>query len=80
MASLEARKAQAQQTCRDNHGASGLLGVRELCDCLIEGWRDEMERAKPERLPALQGKISGLRDLLEEMTPRQNARAESDEN
>ncbi|MDQ7836032.1 MAG: hypothetical protein RDU24_11675 [Humidesulfovibrio sp.] len=80
MASLEARKAQALRVCRDSYGTHSILGVRELCDCLIEEKRDELEKVKPERFQALQGKILGLRELLEEMTPRQNAQAESDEN
>lgn len=73
MASLEARKATVLGTCRDNYGSTGVLGVRELCECLIEGWHDDMERAKPERFQVLQGKIQGLRELLESIKPQQPA-------
>lgn len=77
---LEERKALALRTCRDNFGTSAVLGVRELCECLVESWRDELERAKPEACQKLQGKILGIRELLGEMQPPQPAQVDEDEN
>jgi hypothetical protein len=67
------RGAEARERCRCRSGEAGLMALRELCAAKIEDWRDELERAaKPENCAKLQGKISGLRELLEDITPRQD--------
>lgn len=45
----------------------------ELSEHIINGWRDELESASPERCQRLQGKIQGVRELLEMMKPQQHA-------
>lgn len=52
------------RTCRAHVGSQGLCAMRDYARVLVEAWRDELERAAPERVLKLQGMINGVRELL----------------
>ncbi|MBI5520214.1 MAG: hypothetical protein HY916_09155 [Desulfovibrio sp.] len=63
--------ARALEACRAHAGDSGLLALRALGAAKIEDWRDEMEHTTdPVLLHQLQGKISGMRDIMADIWPR----------
>lgn len=66
-------KADALAQCRAHYGQVVLKAMCELSEHIINGWRDELESASPERCQRLQGKIQGVREFLEMMKPQQHA-------
>lgn len=65
-------RSMALEACRAHAGDSGLLALRALGTAKIEDWRDEMEHTTdPVLLHQLQGKISGMRDLMADIWPRE---------
>jgi polyhydroxyalkanoate synthesis regulator phasin len=60
--------------CRDRRTERGMQVLTALCARRIEGWRVELETARPEQVQALQGRIRGMRELLESIEPREERR------
>jgi len=52
------------RTCKAHVGSQGLAAMHTYAQALLEGWRDELEQAAPERVQKLQGMIAGVRELL----------------
>lgn len=61
---------------RSRHGDGALAELREFCALKIEEWRNDLETASGERVFKLQGKVQGLREVLDEINPTQPLRTD----
>jgi hypothetical protein len=63
-----------RQECRNRRTEQGLQAMAAYCRACMEEWRLELETAPLAEVPGLQGRIRGMREILDAVTPRETRR------